>query len=385
MSLHFTADELAERRRRTVDAMTGRGLDGLLLFRQESMYYLTGYDTFCFCFFQCLYLDADGAMTLLTRSPDLRQARITSMIEDIRIWVDLPDADPARTDLRPILEEHGCRGTRLGVEWESHGLTARNGRRLAAALDGFCTLADASDLVNWLRAVKSPREIDYVRRAGRLADDALAEAVRRARPGAFGGEILAAMQAAVLRGDGDYPGNEFVIGSGPDAMVGRYKAGRRTLGDDDQLTIEFAGVFRHYHVCLMNTIKVGAPNRKHKAMFQLGLECMAAAEHAIRPGRPIGAAYDAYWRTLAKGGYDRVPANACGYGLGATFSPSWMDWPMLYHGNPAPVEAGMVFFLHTGVRDFDDGLVAAPGETVLVTEGGCERLTETPLAYVHNR
>ena len=72
MSLHFTADELAERRRRTVDAMTGRGLDGLLLFRQESMYYLTGYDTFCFCFFQCLYLDADGAMTLLTRSPDLR-------------------------------------------------------------------------------------------------------------------------------------------------------------------------------------------------------------------------------------------------------------------------------------------------------------------------
>ena len=57
--------------------LEARGLDGILLFQQESMYWLSGYDTFGFCFFQCLYLKADGTMALLTRSADLRQAQHT--------------------------------------------------------------------------------------------------------------------------------------------------------------------------------------------------------------------------------------------------------------------------------------------------------------------
>ena len=92
MALHFSETELADRRARTCAAARARGLDGLLLFKQESLYWLTGFDTFGYVFFQCLYLAADGAMTLLTRSPDLRQAQQTSVIEDIRIWVDAPDA-----------------------------------------------------------------------------------------------------------------------------------------------------------------------------------------------------------------------------------------------------------------------------------------------------
>jgi Xaa-Pro dipeptidase len=73
MALHFTREELAGRRQAAVRAMAERGLDGLLMFRQESMYYLTGYDTFGYVFFQCLYLGADGRFFLLTRAPDLRQ------------------------------------------------------------------------------------------------------------------------------------------------------------------------------------------------------------------------------------------------------------------------------------------------------------------------
>ncbi|MFQ5959474.1 MAG: aminopeptidase P family N-terminal domain-containing protein, partial [Alphaproteobacteria bacterium] len=68
MALHFTREEFAGRRSRAVAAIAARGLDGLLMFRQESMYYLTGYDTFGYVYFQCLYLGADGTMTLLTRA-----------------------------------------------------------------------------------------------------------------------------------------------------------------------------------------------------------------------------------------------------------------------------------------------------------------------------
>jgi len=74
MALHFEEAELAGRRAHAIQAMNAAGLDGLLMFRQESMYYLTGYDTFGFVFFQCLYLGSDGRLMLLTRAPDLRQA-----------------------------------------------------------------------------------------------------------------------------------------------------------------------------------------------------------------------------------------------------------------------------------------------------------------------
>src|SRR5215470_1572201 len=198
MALHFSAEEFAERRRRAIAAMVEARLDGLLMFRQESMYYLTGYDTLGYVFFQCLYLGADGTLTLLTRAPDLLQAKHTSIIEDVRIWVDAPDAKPAE-QLREILASHGCKGKRLGVEWEAYGLTARNGRRLTAALEGFCTLAEASELVTRLRVVKSPPELAYVRRAAELCDAALDAARGLAKPGASEADILAAMHGAVYR------------------------------------------------------------------------------------------------------------------------------------------------------------------------------------------
>src|SRR5499433_148219 len=101
MAVHFPREELELRRQAAMRMLAERDLNGLLMFRQESMYYLTGYDTFGYVFFQCLYLGADGRLMLLTRAPDLRQARATSVIDDIRIWVDAPDAQPA-VELREI-------------------------------------------------------------------------------------------------------------------------------------------------------------------------------------------------------------------------------------------------------------------------------------------
>ncbi|MCH7744880.1 MAG: aminopeptidase P family N-terminal domain-containing protein, partial [Chloroflexi bacterium] len=102
MWLHFSEEELAGRRQKVIAAMEAQGYDGLLMFRQETMYYLTGYDTMGYSQFQCLYMGPDGDLVLLTRSPDLRQSRSTSIIEDVRIWMDRGDANPG-LDLRDIL------------------------------------------------------------------------------------------------------------------------------------------------------------------------------------------------------------------------------------------------------------------------------------------
>ena len=371
MPLHFSEQEFAARKAAVIAGMERDGLDALLMFRQESMYYLTGYDTFGYCFFQCLCMRADGRVTLLTRAPDARAARYTSNIEDIRIWVDAPDANPAR-DLKAILEEHRLCGRRIGVEWDAYGLTAQNGRMLASTLDGFATLEDASLLITRLRVVKRPAEIAYVRKAAELADRALAAGIERATPGAFEGDILAAIQGEVFKGDGDYSGNEFIIQSGPGSHLGRYTAGRRHVEAGEQLTLEFAGVFRHYHSCLMRVMTVGKANARQREVHKHAMDALDAASGALRPGDPVGNVFNAYIRTLEKAGFVENNLNACGYSLGTTFSPNWMDWPMLYRDNPVIAEPGMVFFMFLAITD--KGVSAVPGETFLVTETGSERL-----------
>lgn len=378
MALHFSAEELAERRARTISAMQAQDLDGLLMFRQESMYYLTGYDTFGFVFFQCLYLGADGRMVLLTRSADLRQAQQTSVIDDIRIWVDRDGASPA-TELKGILAECGCSGKRLGVEWEAYGLTARNGRRLADALDGFCRLEEASELVSKLRIVKSPAEIAYVRKAAELADASLDAGMAAIRPGADEGDVLAAMQGAVFKGGGDYSGNPFIIGSGEGALLCRYFTGRRKLDREDQLTLEFAGAYRLYHSALMRTVRIGRPVKKQMDMHAACREALRACEEALKPGEPIGKVFDAHARVFDRLGLGAHRLNACGYSLGALYQPNWMDWPMLYTGNPVIAEPGMVFFIHMILMDSDSGLAMTLGRTSLVGERGAEPLSKATL------
>jgi len=380
MAVHFTIEELADRRARACRAMRARGLAGMVVFRQESLYWLTGFDTFGYVFFQGLVLTVDGTMTLLTRAPDLRQARFTSVIEDVRVWVDGEGARP-EADLAGLLAEHGLVGAAVGVEWDAYGLTAALGFRVQAALAPVAKLEDASDLVSRLRLVKSPAELAYVREAAALADAAYAAALVETRAGAFEGDILAAMHGAVFRGGGDEPANETVIGSGPGALMCRTFTGRRRLDAEDQLTLEFAGVYRRYHACLMRTIPVGRPPPAQTAMHAAAVEALDAARAALRPGRPLGEVFEAHARVLDDAGLGAHRLNACGYSLGATYAPNWMDTAglsMFFRGNPTLAEPGMVFFIHIIVFDSARGLAMTTGETVLVGPGGAEPLTRAP-------
>lgn len=373
MALHFSADEFERRLQALQRSMAARKLDGMLLFQQESLYWLTGYDTFGFCFFQCLIVRADGRMALLTRSADLRQAQITSTIKDIRVWKDGKDANPS-LDLARLAGELGLAGKRLGVEYESYGLVASNGRKLDAAFDGVAKLDDHSDIVTRLRVVKSTEEIAHVRRAAELCDLADAAALATIRAGANEGEILAAQHAAIFQAGGDYPGNEFIIGSGRDALLCRYKSGRRVLESPDQITLEFAGAWRHYHCAAMRTVVVGEPKPLHARYHAAARDALMACEAALRPGSTAGDVFAAHARVFAEHGLDEHRLNACGYSLGAKFTPSWMDWPMFYEANDWVLEPGMVMFAHMILMDSESETAMCLGRTYLVTDGLAEAL-----------
>ena len=381
MSIHFTKDEFAERKDKVVKELKREGLDALLIFRQESMYWLTGYDTFGFVFFQCLVLTKKGDLVLLTRAPDLRQAQNTSIIKDIRIWVDKDSSNPAN-DLKSILAELDLEKSNLGIEYESYGLTGRNAIRLNNSLKNFANLNDKSELISYLRVVKSPAEIVYVEKAANLADKAMEAAWKHTRAGVNESKILAEMQGAIFNGGGDYPANDFIIGSGKNALLCRYQSEKRFLNKNDQISLEWAGTYKHYHSALFRTILVGKENKKQKKMHEACVEALKACEEKLKPGKTAGEVFDVHADVFDKLGYKKSRMNACGYSLGSTFAPNWMDWPMLYTGNPYVIQSGNVFFMHMILMDSDNELAMNLGETYLVTETGNERLGKKKLDLV---
>ena len=190
MALHFSKEEFHKRKLDVLKSMKEQKLDALLMFRQESMYWLTGYDTFGYVFFQTLVLDQKGNIILLTRAPDLRQAQNTSNIKDIRIWVDKDKATPT-DDLKIILDELNLKGKKIGIEYEAYGMTGRNALKLNKSLENYCSVEDQSELITKLRVIKSNEEIIYVKKASDLADKALDEAWKYTKAGASESKILA--------------------------------------------------------------------------------------------------------------------------------------------------------------------------------------------------
>ncbi|MEN0087877.1 MAG: Xaa-Pro peptidase family protein [Pseudomonadota bacterium] len=378
MARHFSDQEFARRQAALLDAMRTQKVEAMLLFAQESMYWLTGYDTFGFCFFQCLVVTADGRTVLLTRSADLRQAQLTSNIDDIRIWTDRQDADPT-AELKDILDELDLLGANVGVEYETHGLTAANGRKLDQRMRAFARLEDQSMLVPELRLIKSAEEITYVRQAAMMADDAFDAGLSATAPGANEADILAAMQGSIHAAGGDYPGNGFILGSGDEALLCRYKTGRRILSDRDQLTLEWAGVSRHYHAAMMQTVPVGSATDRHKELHSAARTALEEIETALASSHEtpttLGDLFSIHSRVLDGAGLARHRLAACGYSLGARFAPSWMEPHMLYSGNERAVEPGMVLFAHMIIMDSDTSTAMTLGRTFLTTTDGAEPLS----------
>ncbi len=381
--LAFERGEYAARIERAQRATVADGLDALVVFAQESMFHLTGYDTTGYSKFQAMVLPADGAPVLLTRSADLRQAKLTSIIDDVRLWVDRADANPAG-DLVALLDEVGLRGRRLGVELSAWTLTGARWELVRTALDGFATWRGASELLSGLRLVKSAAEIVQVRRAAELADLALDAAHETIGAGVAENDVLAAMTDRQLRAGGDLTASRWILGSGPRALMCRSFSGYATIGSPDQVTLEWAGISRHYHVPMMRTVLVGEASAQHKHMHAAGCAALAACEAECRPGRTFGDVFAAHAKVLDAAGLGAHRLNACGYSVGAQYPPSWMgpEEPMFYENNPLEIQPGMTLFMHMILMDSDTGTAMCPGETVLVTDKGPERLSRHGLDLV---
>jgi Xaa-Pro dipeptidase len=192
------------------------------------------------------------------------------------------------------------------------------------------------------------------------------------------------MMNTIMRGDGDPSAMRWPMGGGKEALLVRYHTGHGRVGAQDQVMFEFASAYRHYHTALMNVVLTGKPDPRHLDMFKAARDALDACWEVVRPGNTVGEIFDTHARALSKAGYDGCYLNACGYTLGITYPPNWMDWPMCWHGNPQVLAPGMVFFLHMILLDGRTGLSMSLGETAIVTQGAADLVNHAPRQPVVN-
>lgn len=376
--IHFSREEFSKRQKKTRKLLQELELDGLLIFKIEDMYWLTGYESDGFCIFGSMFIGTDGDLTHLARPADLGNLSYSSICEDIRISPDTEGSNRAE-HIKDMLRSLGMEGKKIGIQVDTMGLTPRLFLEISEILDGWCELTVAPDFIRILRLVKSPQELNYFRKAGEVMDIVMDKVIEATYPGAFEGDIYATFYDTLFRLDADLPAHIPPLGSGDSALNLRYTTKRKNVSENDQVTLELGLAYRHYHVACMGVVLTGPEiNNRHLKMHKTSVTALDEVQAALRPGTTVGELFDIYKETLEEHGEHDAVLTVAGYTMGAMWPPTWMEEPMIFEGNPLVLEENMTFFTHMILNDRETGLSMAVGETAIVTKDAPEIITHTP-------
>ncbi len=384
INIHFTREEFADRQQRARECMADLDLDGILLFKFEDMYWLTGFDSDGFTIFGCMFLGVDGQLTHLARPADLGNAAYSSICEDIRIAPDSEDA-PRSRQIKEMLDSLGMQGKRIGIQVDTMGLTPRLFLEIQAELENWCSLIVAPDFIRELRLIKSPQELDYLRKAGEIMDTVMEKTIEATFSGAYEGDIYATFYASLFRLGADLPAHIPPLGSGKSALNLRYTSGRKHVQNNDQVTLELGVAYRHYHAASMCVVLTGPDvSERHLQMHETSVIALEAVQSILRPGTTVGEIYDTYRRALEDNDESDSLLTVCGYTMGATCPPTWMEQPLIFAGNPLVLEENMSFFTHMILNDRKSGRSMAVAEQAIITSDAPEIITHVPRTPIIN-
>ncbi|TIU45397.1 MAG: aminopeptidase P family protein [Mesorhizobium sp.] len=372
--------------RRRIDAVRQRlveeRLDAILLFHQESMFYLFGYEQIGYWIYQTAIVTADTPeITVFVRSADEDLVRGLPYVGNVRTWKDDSADDPVAITVE-LLRERGIigDGMRVGIELKTHALLPFYHKRLNDALP---SLVDASDLITELRICKSDAEVIYMREAGKVIDAAYEGAFEVLRPGVLETEVLAAALTGMFRAGGHVPCTVPPFASGPRlrSWTHGHAVDRRIL-TDEAVTIEPGGSRFRYHAVGVQTRWVGGePTAKVQRTFDELIQAQNAAISMIRPGVSTADTAREINRVLKQFQLYK-PGIHSGYGTGIGYAPTWLDTLRIMENDCHVFGRNMTFFLasYWAVKEGDVITELCLGEPFVVTETGCERLSATPLS-----
>ncbi|KVT83509.1 ectoine hydrolase DoeA [Burkholderia territorii] len=382
--LAFERSEYAARIAKTRTAMQQAGIDLLIVTDPTNMAWLTGYDGWSFYVHQCVLLPMDGEPVWYGRGQDANGAKRTVFMAHDNI-VGYPDHYVQSTARHPmdylsteVIAARGWSTLRIGVELDNYYFSASAYASLRKHLPA-ARWVDATALVNWQRAVKSPREIEYMRVAARIVERMHAHIVDTIEPGMKKSDLVAQIYATGIGGadgfGGDYPAIVPLLPTGADAAAPHLTWDDSVFARGAGTFFEIAGCYRRYHCPLSRTVYLGKPPAHFIEGERAVVEGIEAGLAAAKPGNVCEDIANAFFAVLRRAGIDKD--SRCGYPIGASYPPDWGERTMsLRPGDRTVLEPGMTFHFMPGLWLDDWGLEIT--ESILITETGVETFCNVP-------
>ena len=383
VELNFTHVEYQARIAKARKAMSERGLELLIVTDPSNMAWLTGYDGWSFYVHQCVLLRLDGEPIWFGRGMDAVGARRTVFMSHENIlgyddsYVQTPDRHPMDL-LSQIIAERGWAKGPIGVEMDNYYFSAACYRSLRENLPD-ARFEDSTGLVNWQRAVKSPQEIEFMRRAARIVEAMHARIFELIEPGLPKNELVAEIFHTGVRGaeghGGDYAAIVPMVPSGADAAAAHLTWDERPFKAGEGTFFEIAGCHRRYHCPLSRTIYLGKPPQNFLDAEAAVIEGIAAALDVAKPGNTCEEVEAAWRKTIARHGIEKE--SRCGYAIGISYPPDWGERTMSFRpGDKSVLQENMTFHFIPAIWQDDWGLEIT--ESFVVTESGAETLCNFP-------
>jgi len=374
---YFSLEEYRERLDALRRRMEGAGVDVLLVTSPENLYYLSGYQTPGYYWYQTLIVPLTREPVFVVRVNEASNVEPLSWVEDCRPYEDFEDWIDHTRD---VLADLGLAEARIGLDYDSFFLRTRDEKRLVAALPS-ATFVDGAGLVEEGRLVKSPQELEYMRQAARAAEAGLRAGIEACRAGVTENDVAAEIHRAQILAGSEYTGLPIFIRTGARDAQTHATWARHPLEPGDSITMEMPGCINRYHAALYGQVFLGEPPDALLRGMEIGNAIMREAKAAIRPGVPAGDIHALVQERLREEAGESAQRNSrTAYSIGIAFAPDWGEGHILSmtQGETRPLEAGMTFHLLAG-HVFLSGMErikrSCCSDTVLVTEDGCETLT----------
>lgn len=366
----FPRDELDRRVAALQRRLAARGFDLFLTSGPENVFYLSGQQTPGYYTFQCLAVPATGRPFHVLRGLEALNARANTYLDDIAGYPD--GANPAEA-LAEALRQRGFAGKRVAIDQNAWFLSVNLYNRLVAEVG---PLLDGSGLVEELRRVKSPGELERIRKAAGANDAGMRAGLAAVRAGASENDVAAAIMHAAIAAGSEYVGMEPFVTSGPRSGIPHTTWRRRRIERGDVVILETSACYDRYHAALYRTVAVGAIPERARHMYEVCQEGLGAALAELRPGRTCADVHDAVQAVVDRHGQTAGYRKRTGYSIGISFAPDWGEGNILslYRGVDVALEPGMVFHVPITLREYARFTVAV-SETVVVTPQGPETLS----------
>lgn len=372
----FPVEEYEARVQAVRKEMRARALDALLITMPENIFYLVGLSHQGYFAFTMLIFPVEGKPLLVTRSMELVTVTAQAPAVD---HVGFADHEKPWTAAVRAMQQAGLSAARVGAELDSMFFPPQVWEEIQERMPDV-QWADGSGVTEEIRLVKSPLEIELMRRAAAISDRAIRAGIEEAGVGVNEREVVAEVMRSMVLGGSEHPGFVPLVRSKRFLLHEHATWRDSVFVPGDAVFMELSASVHRYHAPLARMAYVGWAPGNIERSAELSIAGMNAICDALRPGTAAGDVYAAWQavidETLGAGAYHR---HHCGYSVGIGFPPSWVGGSTVIGirpGSPMEIRERMAFHVVSWLlgTELPDYVVS---DTVIVGDSGGEVLTTT--------